>query len=82
MKIELWLQRLSLEKHLEEFTKKDIHFVSDLLQFNNEFLTGIPIEPTSLKNRFLGAIRNKKEYKEYFKDIEKDAARKIIENYT
>lgn len=42
----------------------------------------IPIEPMPLKNRFLGALANSKNFKEYFKDIEKDAARKIIENYT
>jgi hypothetical protein len=40
------------------------------------------INPMSLKNRFLGALANSKNYKEYFKDIEQDSAKKIIENYT
>lgn len=42
----------------------------------------IVIEPMPLKNRFLGALANSKNYKEYFKDIDQDAARKVIENYT
>jgi len=42
----------------------------------------IPIEPMSLKNRFLGAMKNNKNYNEYFKDLDKDLAKKIIENYT
>lgn len=40
------------------------------------------LEPLPLKNRFLGALKKNKLYKENFKDIEESAARKIIENYT
>lgn len=40
------------------------------------------IEPLPLKNRFLGALKKNKLYKDFFKDIEESAAKKIIENYT
>lgn len=36
----------------------------------------------SMKNRFLAAMKNEKSFKEYFKDIDSDSARKLIENYT
>lgn len=57
MKIEHWLYRLGLEKHLKEFTNKDISFVSELKELGYNKLLEMNIESISLKNRFLGAFQ-------------------------